>query len=354
MAAVFETLALLGGPVEFAEIWHTREAMYLSIENKTKKLTAPKALVYETTDAENGACGFSERAIKWKNLLGSALAIAAMDVSFVAMQGLQSSVNGAGGMGLISLTVMYACVMVSCLFSPLIVRLLGTKHTLFVTLSIITAYSLTTFYPSWYTLVPISAVVGLAYGPMFTSLNIHMTAIAMHYAPALDEKIEHVMSTSAGILYFFIPMAEVFGNIASSVILFQSSANLENQTTEFNDSACVNNHAEDIAPLYLYILGGVYTVFNVASVVIVIMTLDQVIKSDAPLSGYLKECMRGPMFEICQLAINWRMILLLPMILFSGLGRGFIWARYTEVMKTSYCIADILWHILRLHTPQSF
>ena len=65
-------------------------------------------------------------------------------------------------------------------------------------------YTLSNFYPHWYTLIPGSICLGLALGPLWASLNVHITTVAIRFAPNLNETPGYVVALFTGIHTFFI------------------------------------------------------------------------------------------------------------------------------------------------------
>ena len=87
-----------------------------------------------------------------------------MLISFVftiSCQNLQSSLNRDEGLGLASLCVIYVALVLSCMFvPPFMIGRLGCKWALALSMTCYVLYTVANFYPSWYTLMPASFLLG--------------------------------------------------------------------------------------------------------------------------------------------------------------------------------------------------
>ena len=265
--------------------------------------------------------------------------------AFFGLQNLQSSINTKNGLGLVSLTVLYVCFLLSGFFTPAIIRLIGTKYSLLTSCGIFLAYTLTNYFPDWYTIIPSSVVIGIWFGPTWASMNVHITTTAIAHARARNENPSHYIALFTGILTAFVQLAQIVGNLASSVILFNSvhGNNTTNDTHHFKriddlwmeseTAVCSNMDAANIDKLYFYILLSVYVTFIVAGGVVCLLFTDHR-KTDNSFLSCGKMCttyLGEPLRDILKALIDWRMILLVPMIVFNGAELSFISGRFAEV-----------------------
>ena len=65
-------------------------------------------------------------------------------------------------------------------------------------------YTLSNFYPHWYTLIPGSICLGLAFGPLWASLNVHITTVAIRFAPNLNETSSKFALVSSAITMCYL------------------------------------------------------------------------------------------------------------------------------------------------------
>ena len=219
-------------------------------------------------------CSWSLKAKVYKNLFGVAVSYMIIFSVLLAVAGLQSSVNEADGMGLASLCTLYVTFMFSGLYTSSVIRLFGTKYTLIVCYVGLTVYTISNYYPHWYTLIPGSVCVGIVFGPLWASLNIHITTVAIHYAPALKENPAYLVSLFTGIHTMFYKLAYIPSNLASSVILLNGRQENTSIVETSLDNICNNTEAANLDRLYLYILLSVYIVFDILAIVILISFVD--------------------------------------------------------------------------------
>ena len=100
-----------------------------------------------------------------------------------SMQSLQSSLNRVEGLGTISLSVIYGCLMISCLFLPsLLINTFGCKYTITACFIPYVLFMAANLYPDWYTMIPASVLVGLAAAPLWAAKCTYLTEMGKRYA----------------------------------------------------------------------------------------------------------------------------------------------------------------------------
>ena len=98
-----------------------------------------------------------------KNIFMISFGFLFLFTAFQSLQNLQSSLNADEGLGLASLCVIYASLILSCIFvPPFMIGRLGCKWTLVLSMSGYVLYTLANYYASWYTLMPASIIIGKA------------------------------------------------------------------------------------------------------------------------------------------------------------------------------------------------
>ncbi len=96
-----------------------------------------------------------------KNVVVVSFAFLLLFTSFQSLQNLQSSLNKEGNLGLISLIIIYASLIVSCMFiPPAMIGRIGCKWTLAASMACYAAFIAANYYPRWYTLAFTSALLG--------------------------------------------------------------------------------------------------------------------------------------------------------------------------------------------------
>ena len=104
-------------------------------------------------------------------------------IAMQSMQSLQSSLNRVEGLGTISLSVIYGCLMISCLFLPsLLINTFGCKYTITACFIPYVLFMAANLYPDWYTMIPASVLVGLAAAPLWAAKCTYLTEMGKRYA----------------------------------------------------------------------------------------------------------------------------------------------------------------------------
>ncbi len=267
----------------------------------------------------------------YKNLLGISISFFITFGVYLSEIGLQSSVNEDNALGLASLSIVYGSFILSCLFSSTVISLIGTRYTMIIGYCGMTFYTVANFYPSWYTLVPGSIVVGCIFGPLWSSQAVHITSIARQYAHDIGKKPEKIVFLFFGIYVFIFKMAYVPPNIISSVVLLIGRSS---NTSIIDDSeVCNNTDAAHIDPKYFYILLSIYLVFDLFAILVLVIFVDR-LKTEttfSSLSKVLHNNVKNPIINTLKLVWNWKVNVPFVMMLLDGYSISFILGVFSKV-----------------------
>ena len=115
----------------------------------------------------------------YKNLFLISFAFLLLFVAFESMSKLQSSINVVGGLGVWSNAMVYASLILSCMFLPsIMIDKLTVKWALVVSVFCYSSYIAAQFYPEFYTLLPTAFVLGLGAAPMWSAKCTYLTQVA--------------------------------------------------------------------------------------------------------------------------------------------------------------------------------
>ena len=132
--------------------------------------------------------------------------------NFNAFQGLsriQSSLHRVEGMGVINSSVLYASLMVSCMFVPkILINFIGHKWTITISFSGYILWMAANGYAVWGTLITASILVGICAAPLWTAQCSYFTIIAHRYAKLTGQKEEAVVSRFFGIFFMFFQLCK--------------------------------------------------------------------------------------------------------------------------------------------------
>lgn len=269
-------------------------------------------------------CTWSPRARAYKNLLGVSVSYMIIFSAFLAILGLQASINEGGGLGLTSSAVVYILFLFSGVYTTSIVRLLGSKYALMLGYVAMSLYTVSNYYRGWVSLMLGSVCLGAFFGPLWASLNIHITKVALRYAPDLNEAPGYLIGLFTGVLTLFYKLAYIPANIASSAILFNSRNTTTTGNTDiFPDlgDKCNNTEAANIQDAYIYILISVFVTFDIVAIAVCMLFVDHLgsytVEPFTPgvaTRSYLTE----PIVMTLKMLVNWKLLLILPMMVMDG------------------------------------
>lgn len=84
-------------------------------------------------------------------------------------------------LGAYSLSVIYAALVLSCMFLPsIIIKRLTAKWTMVVCMFCYTTYIAGQFYPEFYTLIPGAIIVGMGAAPMWSAKCTYLTQVSAY------------------------------------------------------------------------------------------------------------------------------------------------------------------------------
>ncbi|KAF4794833.1 Protein unc-93 A [Turdus rufiventris] len=280
-----------------------------------------------------------------KNVLVISFGFFFLFTAYGGLQSLQSSLNSEEGLGVASLSVLYAALILSSMFlPPILIKKLGCKWTIAISMCCYIAFSLGNFYASWYTLIPTSVILGLGGAPLWSAKCTYLTIAGTSYAEKAGKNAEDIINQYFGVFFLVFQSSGICGNLISSLILSQSSTkvNISEGDLEccgaYNCLTDTTNATDSVKPSnsLIYTLLGVYTASGVLAVLLVIIFLDQ-IKSDQAETE--KEKLDAPSFWSTFLATlrhlkDKRQCLLIPLTMYSGFEQAFLSGDYTKIYVT--------------------
>ena len=189
-------------------------------DDDTTKPAAGAMAEEEVIPGPDGKCRLKPRE-KWRILKNIAAVSLAFMVQFTAFQGtanLQSSINASEGLGTVSLSAIYAALVLSCIFVPtFVIKRLTVKWTLCVSMLCYAPYIAAQFYPRFYTLVPAGVLLGLGAAPMWAAKATYLTQVGAVYAKLTDQAVDGIVVRFFGFFFLAWQTAELWGNLISSL-----------------------------------------------------------------------------------------------------------------------------------------
>ncbi|XP_060611063.2 protein unc-93 homolog A-like [Anolis sagrei] len=278
-----------------------------------------------------------------KNILVVSFGFLFLFTAYGGLQSLQSSLHSLEGLGVASLSVIYAALILSSMFlPPILIQKLGCKWTIVGSMCCYIAYSLGNFHASWYTLIPTSMILGLGGAPLWSAKCTYLTIAGNSYAEKAGKLGRDVVNQYFGLFFLIFQSSGIWGNLISSLVFGQTpnKTNISEAALACCGAAdCMNITSDDSnssrpTQSLIYILLGIYTGSGVFAVILVAVFLD-------PISAQLKEneVKKIPSFWSTFLATfrqlkDIRQCLLIPLTMYSGFEQGFLAGDYTKSFVT--------------------
>jgi hypothetical protein len=305
-----------------------------------------------------------------KNVIVLGLSFMFVHTAFVSLLSLQSVMNPEGGIGVVSISCIYATTVISCLLAPLLINTISSKWTMIAAFILFTGYFAGNFYPKQFMLIPLGLILGMLGGPLMAAQMTYVTTVALtyaHHALIIDQ--ETVVNKYMGIFCAFYRSSYIWGNLITTLVLsnnqtlrfddhdtFDPSGNLtvsfpeqENVTIyrTCGASSCQVNsmtwpvenydisnnpyrYETEIPDSTKYMLLSIYLGCGVMAAVILMALLDRNVGSKK-INADLKITTKELFFSTIHMLKDSRCQLLVPLVLFVGLEQGFIFGDFTQV-----------------------
>ena len=294
------------------------------------------------SDSEYFTSTKSAKRFAYRNLYGLSIGFMVANSAFIGLQNLQSSINSSGGLGVISLAIVYGFYILGGFFTPGFVKIFGTKISLLISFSGFMVYTLFNYYSSWYTLIPGSIIVGLCTGPIFTASAVHIAETSRRAGPKLGKDLGYLISKYTGVFFFFFQFAHLPGNLSSSLILFPYNKAADNvstssvdglDNTSFSEGQCIGINSSTFTDVHQYSLISVFLCFNIAGLLILLLSLDNLRTENKFFSTQRKFYLyfQKPFVRLLRVLKHRHMLLIGPMAATSGVELAFAFGTFTEV-----------------------
>ena len=304
------------------------------------------------TDLKRALLPANRRAFKNLIVLSSAFMI--VYTAFVSLQTLQSTLNAHQGIGVTSLSCIYAAQVVSCLFSPWIISRLKIKWSIAAAFAMFIVYILTNFYPEDYVIIPTALLLGLLSGPMWSSQSTYLTTLAIQYAQSMEQLNDLTISKFNGIFCGIFQLSQIWGNIVTTVVLSENhtvhlnSVNLTGVRLEhcgakdcggllqYQDFTNIPHFLAHVPPNVYFMLLSTYIGCALVGIIIIIVLLD---KNELNLAESAKTpslvSSQNFFYSTLRLLQDHRLQLLIPLVVYTGLEQGFVLGDFTKVLINS-------------------
>nr|XP_034831775.1 UNC93-like protein [Maniola hyperantus] len=225
----------------------------------------------------------------WRIMKNVVIISIAFMVQFTAYSGaanLQSSINAEAGLGTASLAAVYAGLIFSNIFLPVVViKWLGTKWAMSVSFITYMPYIAAQLYPRFWTLIPAGLFVGLGGGPLWCSKCTYLSIVSEVQSKITNISAEALLVRFFGVFFMIFQLNQVWGNLISSLVI-SSGDNLAAVTAvnasmipklcgaNFLPSADAGEALQPQPPEKIQMIAGIYLACMAGAALIVAVGVD--------------------------------------------------------------------------------
>ncbi|XP_048528645.1 UNC93-like protein 3 isoform X1 [Triticum urartu] len=267
--------------------------------------------------AGDGRCGAGDgrrgagTASQTRDLHLLSLAFFFVFLAYHAAQNLQSTVNTDGNLGSISLGLLYTSFTAFSVVGSPVVRAMGSRRALVLGTSGYLLFIAANLAPSWYTMVPASLYLGFTASIIWVGQGTYLTSAALSHARDNNLPDGPTLGSFNGEFWGVFASTQVIGNLISLALLRNGK-----------DGGSVTGKNL----LFVVFLG---------CMIIGIVLMCLLSKRDEKRDNASTHSSFGSMLKYIVAPLkDRRMILLIPLIAYSGLQQAFVWAVFTKSIVT--------------------
>ncbi|XP_069104448.1 protein unc-93 homolog A-like [Argopecten irradians] len=298
-----------------------------------------------------------------KNLVFLCISFITLFSSFRAIQNLQSSINDKYNLGIIAMSVVHGTMFFTCLWAPSIINKLSAKWALVIGMFSFLTWIGANFYPTFYTLIPTAVFSGCGQGILWTAEISYILKLAFDSSRVSRGNIDKEVLRFHGIFLACFQTTHIWGNLISSFVLNFYKKEPETPFPDafpmdymgnYTDMGMDAGMVEDIVgPVtcgvlkpcgipdsrksqgldnvdILWKLMCAYMVLGFIGFCLIFFCLDRIGAKVDP----EKTCIGIIDQHLALLVSHKTFRLLIPLLIFSGLQQGFIFADFTKSYVT--------------------
>ncbi|XP_010253254.1 PREDICTED: UNC93-like protein 3 isoform X2 [Nelumbo nucifera] len=237
-------------------------------------------------------------------------------LAYGAAQNLESTVNTEENIGTTSLGILYLSFTIFSLVSSPVVRILGSKNALVLGTTGYWLFVAANLKPSWYTMVPASIYLGFAASIIWVGQGTYLTSTARNHAKDCYLHEGTVIGSFNGEFWGIFASHQFIGNLITLALLGDGKEGATSGTTL----------------LFIVFLGSM----TLGTMLMCFLRKTDNKAEEGPPKSYtnlysfvvsLLKLVIAPLFDI-------RMLLIIPLIAYSGLQQAFVWAEFTKYIVT--------------------
>ncbi|XP_016490327.1 UNC93-like protein 3 [Nicotiana tabacum] len=233
-------------------------------------------------------------------------------LAYGAAQNLESTINTEGNLGTTSLGILYLSFMFCSIFASLVVRKLGSKNALILGSTGYWLFVAANLMPNWYTMVPASLYLGFAASIIWVGQGTYLTSTARSHANdhVLNEAV--IIGKFNGEFWGIFASHQFVGNLITLALMRDREGGSTSGTTA----------------LFLVFIGTI-----TLGAVLMCFLSKRTGKEETGLQDSSASFFSSvvTLFKsIVTLLQDIRMLLVIPLIAYSGLQQAFVWAEFTK------------------------
>ncbi|XP_072948781.1 uncharacterized protein [Epargyreus clarus] len=277
-----------------------------------------------------------------KNIVIISLAFMVQFTAYSGAANLQSSINAEAGLGTASLAAVYAGLIISNIFLPVVViKWLGTKWAMSLSFLTYMPYIAAQLYPRFYTMIPAGLMVGLGGGPLWCSKCTYISAVSEAQSKISGVKADALLVRFFGLFFMIFQVNQVWGNLISSLVL-TSGDNVAAVTAvnasmipqlcgaRFTPSADAAEAFQPQPPEKIQMLSGIYLACMAGAALIVAVGVDSMKRYDTGKSGSGTGLSGMALLAVTmKLMMEPKQLMLVTVNIFIGLQQAFFGADFT-------------------------
>lgn len=239
--------------------------------------------------------------------------------AYAAAQNLESTVNSEGDLGTMSLGILYTSFTLFSVVASPIVRGLGTKRALVLGTTGYLLFIASNLKPSWYTMIPASLYLGFTASLIWVSQGTYLTSAARSHARDSHLHEGTVIGDFNGEFWGMFASTNVIGNLLSLFLLGDGKESDSSTNTSLLFTVFLGS----------MLLGGILMCF--------LSTREDKWEGQpahSSVKSFLKSII-APLLEI-------RVLLIIPLLAYSGLQQAFVWAEFTKhIVKPALGVSGV-------------
>ncbi|KAL6998317.1 hypothetical protein U1Q18_008441 [Sarracenia purpurea var. burkii] len=233
-------------------------------------------------------------------------------LAYGAVQNLESTINTEENLGTISLGILYSSFMVFSFVASLVVRYLGSKNSLILGTTGYWLFIAANLKPTWYTMVPASLYLGFSASIIWVAEGTYLTSTARSHARDCNLPEGTVIGSFNGEFWGLFASYQFIGNLISLALLSEEKGGSTSGTTLLFAVFLCSMTLGTILMCFLHKRDGKREEGLPDSSASFYSSMVSLLKSTIT-----------PLFDL-------RMLLIIPLIAYSGLQQAFVWAEFTK------------------------